>query len=92
MRIVLYGFTIMSNHIHLLFLPRQLWRRQVQQGNEPKEVQLSFMKSTAQMIIEELRNHHIAVLEKFLVKASDRTYQIWERNPFKHFTMESRFY
>ncbi len=33
------------------------------------------------MIIKDLRNHHTAVLEKFLVKASDRKYQIWERNP-----------
>ena len=32
------------------------------------------------MIIKDLRNNHKEVLEKFRVKASDRTYQIWERN------------
>ena len=72
-RIVLYGFAIMDNHIHLIW--------QVQQGYLPKEVQLSFMRYTAQMIIKDLRNQHPAVLESFLVKASDRTYQVWERNP-----------
>jgi putative transposase len=38
------------------------------------------MKYTAQMIIKDLRNNHQAVLDKFLVKASDRKYQVWERN------------
>jgi hypothetical protein len=38
------------------------------------------MKFTAQMIIKDLRNNHKEVLETFKVKASDRTYQIWERN------------
>jgi REP element-mobilizing transposase RayT len=67
-----YAFCIMSNHIHVIW--------QVQAGHHPKEVQLSFMKCTAQMIIKDLRNNHKEVLEKFKVKASDRTYQIWERN------------
>ncbi|HEX8334087.1 MAG TPA: hypothetical protein VF622_15815 [Segetibacter sp.] len=39
------------------------------------------MKYTAQMIIKDLRNNHKEVLEMFRVKASDRKYQIWERNP-----------
>ncbi len=38
------------------------------------------MKYTAQMMIKDLRNNHPQVLDKFRVKASDRTYQIWERN------------
>ena len=46
----------------------------------PSNIQASFMKYTAQMIIKDLRNNHEVVLEKFRVKASDRTYQIWERN------------
>jgi len=52
----------------------------IQYGYEPKEIQLSFMKYTAQMIIKDLRNNHKEVLEKFRVNASDRKYQIWERN------------
>ena len=71
-RIKVYGFCIMSSHIHIIW--------QVQHGYQPKEIQLSFMKYTAQMIIKDLRNNHKEVLEKFFVKASDRKYQIWERN------------
>ncbi len=71
-RIKVYGFCIMSNHIHVIW--------QVQAGYYPKDIQLSFMKYTAQMIIKDLRNNHKEVLEIFRVKASDRTYQIWERN------------
>ncbi len=53
---------------------------QVQANHQPKDVQLSFMKFTAQMIIKDLRNNHKEVLETFKVKASDLRYQIWERN------------
>ena len=82
-RIVLYGFVIMSNHIHLICLPRHFLRGQIQQGHLPKDVQQSFMKYTSQMIIKDLRNNHPTVLEHFLVKASDRKYQVWERNPLR---------
>jgi putative transposase len=71
-RLKVYAFCIMSNHIHVIW--------QVQANHQPKDVQLSFMKFTAQMIIKDLRNNHKEVLEKFRVKAGDRTYQIWERN------------
>ena len=63
----------MSNLIHLVW--------QIQHGYQPKEVQQSFMKYTSQMIIKDLRNKHPAMLERFLVKSSDRKYQVWERNP-----------
>ncbi len=33
------------------------------------------------MKYKDLRNNHPAVLERFLVKAQDRNYQIWERRP-----------
>ena len=72
-RIKVYAFAIMSNHIHVIW--------QVQSDFQPKDIQLSFMKYTAQMIIKDLRNNHQEVLGIFKVKASDRKYQIWERNP-----------
>ena len=49
-RIKVFGFVIMSNHIHVIW--------QVQPGFKPKDVQLSFMKYTAQMTIKDLRNNH----------------------------------
>jgi len=53
----------------------------VQPNFQPKDIQLSFMKYTAQMIIKDLRNNHQEALEICKVKASDRKYQIWERKP-----------
>ncbi|MES2380037.1 MAG: transposase [Bacteroidota bacterium] len=72
-RIVVYGFVLMNNHIHIIW--------QVQANNKPKEIQLSFMKYTAQMIIKDLRNNHQQVLVHFRVDNKDRKHQIWERNP-----------
>ena len=63
-RIIVYAFVIMSNHIHVIW--------QVQPGFKPKDVQLSFMKYTAQMTIKDLRNNHKELLEIFRVKASNR--------------------
>ncbi len=68
-----YGFVIMSNHIQLIW--------QVQPGFKPKDVQLSFVKFTAQMIIKDVRNNHKEVLKIFRVAASDRKYQVWEGKP-----------
>ncbi len=72
-RIVVYGFVLMNNHIHIIW--------QCLPNNKPKEIQLSFMKFTAQMIIKDLRNNHQEVLAHFRVDNIDRKYQIWERNP-----------
>ena len=72
-RAKIYGFVIMVNHIHVI------WQALGEQS--PKEIQLSFMKYTAQMILKDLRKNHLTVLEKFLVNAQDRNYQVWERRP-----------
>ena len=72
-RAKVYGFAIMVNHIHVIW--------QALGEHTPKELQLSFMKYTAQTILKDLRNNHKTVLEKFLVKAQDRKYQVWERRP-----------
>ena len=72
-RVRVYAFVIMDNHIHIIW--------QAMGDHVPKDIQLSFMKYTAQMILKELRNNHPQVLEKFVVKASDRIHQIWERRP-----------
>ncbi|WP_276503503.1 transposase [Terrimonas pollutisoli] len=72
-RIKLYGFVIMSNHIHLIW--------QIQALIHPQHVQKDFLKYTAQKIKHDLRQNHPAVLETFRVNATDREYQLWERNP-----------
>ena len=72
-RIEVNAFTIMSNHIHLIW--------QIQDGHERENVQRDFLKFTSQTIIRDLKKNHSKVLEKFYVDAKDRKYQIWECNP-----------
>ncbi len=72
-RIILYGFVIMPNHLHLIW--------QMKATFKPSDVQRDFLKFTAQKIKADLLIHHPKVLENFLVNAADRKYQFWERNP-----------
>ena len=72
-RVMLYGFVIMSNHIHLIW--------QAAAGHHPSRVQHSFMKYTAQQMKFYLQDNHPEMLPNLLVNAADRKYQIWERNP-----------
>ena len=72
-RIKLYGFVVMPNHLHLI------WREL--EGFTKNQIQGSLLRFTAQKIKYDLVANHPAVLEKFLVSAKDREYQIWERNP-----------
>ncbi|MDJ1495882.1 transposase [Cytophagaceae bacterium DM2B3-1] len=71
-RIVLYGFVIMPNHIHLLW--------QIQSPFLRESVQRDFLKFTAQQIKFDLQKEHPLVLERFRTQTTDRHYQIWERN------------
>ncbi len=70
-RITLNAFVIMINHIHLIW--------QALPGYNPSQIQLSFMKFTAQQIKFELQKDNPASLEKFRVNKPDRNYQIWKR-------------
>ena len=72
-RILLYGFVIMPNHIHLIWQKRENIRQ--------SDVQRDFLKYTAQQIKFDLQQNHPAVLEKFRVNVKDRQYQLWEHRP-----------
>lgn len=72
-RTLVYAFVIMNNHVHIIW--------QMQNEHVLADVQRSFMKYTAQMMLKELRNNHPKVLSLFRVDAKDRKYQVWERNP-----------
>ena len=72
-RVILYGYVIMDNHIHLIWKPTKLYSL--------KHTQLSFMKFTAQKIKRDLELNHQKVLKEFLVTLKDRDYQFWQRNP-----------
>ena len=70
-RIILYAFVIMSNHIHLIW--------QVKANHTRTDVQLSFMRYTAQQMQRELKENSPALLQEFKVNKQDRKYQFWKR-------------
>ena len=72
-RVIIYGFVIMENHIHIIW--------QLQAGKKREDVQRDFLKYTAQQIKKDMRNNHPEDLINYKVNAKDRKYQFWERNP-----------
>ena len=72
-RVIIYGFVIMPNHIHLIW--------QIQDKHQKSSVQQSFLKYIAQQIKLTMINTGNKEVENYKVKASDRQYQFWERNP-----------
>ena len=72
-RVIVYGFVIMPNHIHLIW--------QIKDNHIKHKVQQSFLKYTAQKMKFRLIDAGNKELENYKVNASDRAYQFWERNP-----------
>jgi putative transposase len=72
-RVILYGFVIMNNHIHIIW--------QMQPGIKRDAVQRDFLKFTAQKIKKDMLRYHRNELLQFKVNAEDRKFQFWERNP-----------
>ena len=72
-RVKIYGFVLMPNHIHLIW--------QIQDKHQKSSVQQSFLKYTAQQIKLTMINTGNKEVGNYKVKASDRQYQFWERNP-----------
>jgi REP element-mobilizing transposase RayT len=70
--IVVYGFVIMPNHIHLIW--------QIQDGFKQDVIQMRFLKFIAQQMKFRLVDTCDPRLPQFMVNAKDRQYQFWERN------------
>ena len=71
-KVIIYGFVLMNNHIHLLW--------QMRAGIKRDAVQRDFLKHTAQEIKNDMLDNHKDELQQYLVNAKDRKYQFWERN------------
>ncbi len=71
-RIILYGFVIMPNHIHLIW--------SISHDYKLSEVQRDFLKFTAQQIKFCLIADNDKILDDLVVYSKDRIVQIWERN------------
>jgi len=72
-RVIIYGFVIMINHIHVIW--------QMNAGVKRSCLQRDFLKFTAQKIQRDLQKNHPRLLDHFFVNAKDRQYQFWKRNP-----------
>lgn len=69
----IYGYVIMPNHIHLL------WEQLKMNGEEfPKN---SLLKHTAHIFCKNIKTGNEEMLNRFLVKASDRQFNVWQRDP-----------
>jgi REP element-mobilizing transposase RayT len=69
----IFGYVIMPNHIHLL------WMQLKMNGKEfPKN---SFEKFTAKKFIEKMKHENDQELSKYTVNAEDRQHNIWQRDP-----------
>ena len=71
-RVIIYGFVIMHNHMHIIW--------QMQAGMKRENVQRDFLKHIAQKIHEDMLRNKRKDLSDYLVNAKDRKYQFWERN------------
>ena len=71
-RVIIYGFVIMPNHIHLLWHLRA--------GKIREHVQRDFLRHTAQEIKKDMLVNNLEGLKPYLLNAKDRKYQFWERN------------
>lgn len=70
-KVIVYGFVIMPNHIHLI------WQII---NNNLADVQRDFLKYTAQQIKFNLLETNNPLLDDLVVNARDRRVQVWERN------------
>jgi putative transposase len=69
----IYGFVIMPNHIHMI------WTQLKMNGREfPKN---SFEKFTAHQFTGLLRKEDPGLLSRFIVNATERAHNIWQRDP-----------
>jgi REP element-mobilizing transposase RayT len=72
-RIELNAFSIMGNHVHIIWQPLQNFTL--------TQIQTSFMMYTAKAIKKKLAGEKPEILEAIKVNKSDRTYQVWKREP-----------
>jgi putative transposase len=71
-QIIIYGYVIMNNHIHII------WHAIGTKTNE--QLQRSLLKYTADEFKKELKNTNEQFLTEFLVNKKDRNYQFWKRD------------
>ncbi len=71
-KVVIYGFVIMPNHIHVI------WEMKDSNGKEMP--QASFKKFTSHLIVKDLKSNNSGLIPAFKVEEQDRNYRIWQRD------------
>ena len=71
-RVILFGYVIMDNHLHLIWKPTKRFSL--------KHTQLCFLKFVSQRIKRDLEINNPNGLNEFYVNLKDRKYQFWQRN------------
>ena len=72
-RITLNAFTIMSNHVHIIWQPLQHYTL--------TQIQTSFSTQTSREIIKKLKEKNPGQFDSLKVNKYDRAYQVWKREP-----------
>lgn len=71
--ITIYGYVIMPNHLHLLWMIKGLNGKESPAG--------SFAKFTAHLFQKHLRSTNQELLNQYQSDKKDRSYQFWKRDP-----------
>ena len=71
-KIIIYGFVIMPNHLHVL------WEMIIENGKEMPNA--SFNKFTSHQFLNELRIHSPCELDSYNESAVDRQHRFWQRD------------
>ncbi len=72
-RVVIFGFVIMTNHIHLIW--------QMEEGETLQKVQHSLLSYSSKPLKELMLASDFLDPGNFLSSRNDRTYQIWKTRP-----------
>jgi putative transposase len=70
--VTIYAFVIMPNHFHAIW--------QIHDGIEKEDFQGTLLRFTARSILNFMKMDDNELIEHLHVKATDRNYQVWERN------------
>ena len=71
-QLTVYGFVIMPNHVHCIW--------QIHDNIKTEDFQRDFLKFTAKHILNWSSVNDVALYKSLEVKATDRKFQVWERN------------
>lgn len=71
-QVTIYAFVIMPNHFHTIW--------QIHDGFEKDVFQRDLLKFSARSILKFMRMNDNPLIKQLQVNASDRAFQVWERN------------